>query len=52
MLRGTRGYAADIKRSLYTQGAVNIKGQLVTEELRAGFINGNIDIEAFKAALK
>ena len=52
MLRGTRGYAADIKRSLYTQGAVTIDGKLDTEELRAGFVSGHIDMEAFKAALK
>lgn len=52
MLRGTRGYAADIKRALHTQGAVTISGQLITEELRAGFVDGTIDIEAFKAALK
>ena len=52
MLRGTRGYAADIKRALYNQGAVTLSGQLVTERLRSGFVDGTIDIEAFKAALK
>jgi hypothetical protein len=52
ILKGTIGYATDIKRDLHAKGAVNDHGELLVDVFRAKLASGEIDMEPYKEALK
>ena len=52
ILKGTIGYATDIKRDLHSKGAVTDRGELLADVFRAKLASGEIDMEPYKEALK
>ena len=52
ILKGTIGYATDIKRDLHAKGAVNDHGELLADVFRAKLAAGDVDMEPYKEALK
>ena len=52
ILKGTIGYATDIKRDLHTKGAINDHGELLADVFRAKLASGDVDMEPYKEALK
>jgi len=52
ILKGTIGYATDIKRDLHAKGAVNDHGELLADLFKAALASGDVDMEPYKEALK
>ena len=51
IVAGNKGYAADVKRDLYSRGLFNENLEFIVKKFEEKLLSGEVDIETFKEAL-